>query len=88
MLCHFGRTRKVYIATRFTLLSSTAESSVTSSYVVVPERSGKSEARAGGNVERIRIKFSFVRSQQWIYSMQYVTTCIHEFSSVYNNFIL
>ena len=88
MLCHFGHTRKVYIATRFTLLSSTAESSFTSSYVVVPERSGKREVRAAKNVERIKIKLSFFRSQQWIYSMQYVTTCIQEISSVYINFVL
>ena len=59
-LCHFGRTRNGYVATRFNLLSSTAESSATGGYVVVPEHSGQSEARAGRNVERIRKKPSFV----------------------------
>ena len=62
MLCHFGRTLNGYIATRFILLSSTAESSATSSYVVVPERFGQSEARAGRTVERTRKKPSFVPS--------------------------
>ena len=38
MLCHFGRTGNGYVATRFIPLSSTAESSATSGYVVVPER--------------------------------------------------
>ena len=42
MLCHHGRTRNGYIATRFFLLSSTAESSATSGYVVAPELSGQS----------------------------------------------
>ena len=37
MLCQFGRTRNVYVATRFILLSSTAERSATSGYVAVPE---------------------------------------------------
>ena len=60
MLCHFGRTRNGYLATRFILLSSTAESSATSCYVVVPERFGQSGARASGNVERTRKKPSFV----------------------------
>ena len=41
MLCHFGRTANGYVATRVILLSSTAESSATSGYVVVPERSAK-----------------------------------------------
>ena len=56
---HFGRTRNGYVATRFILLSSTAESSATSGYVA-PERSGQSEARAGRNVERTKEKPSFV----------------------------
>ena len=60
MLCHFGGTRNGYVATRFILLSSTAESSATSGYVVVPERSGQSKARASRNVERTRKKPSFV----------------------------
>ena len=36
-LCHFGRTRNGYVATYFILLSSTAESSATSGYVVVSD---------------------------------------------------
>ena len=43
-LFHFGRTRNVYVAIRIILLSSTAESSATSGYVVDTERSGQSEA--------------------------------------------
>ena len=56
MLLHFGRTRNVYVATRIILLSSTAESSATSGYVVATERTGQSEARAGRNVERAKKK--------------------------------
>ena len=56
MLFHFGRTRNVYVATRIILLSSTAESSVTSEYVVAMERTGQSDARAGRNVDRARKK--------------------------------
>ena len=52
MLCHFERTRKRYVATRFVLLSSTKESSATSGYVIVPERFSQGEARAGRNVEK------------------------------------
>ena len=37
MLCQFGRTRNVYVATKFILLSSTAESSATSGYEAVRE---------------------------------------------------
>ena len=44
MLFHFGRTRNVYEATRIILLSSTAESSATSGYVVATERSGQTES--------------------------------------------
>ena len=62
MPCHFGRTRNVYVATRIILLSSTAESSATSGYVVVPERYGRSEARAGRNVERTTKKPSSLSS--------------------------
>ena len=38
-LFHSGQTRNVYVATRIILLSSTAESSATSGYVVATERS-------------------------------------------------
>ena len=37
MLCQFGQTRNVCVATRFILLSSTAESSAISGYVAVPD---------------------------------------------------
>ena len=53
-LFHFGRTRNVYVATRIILLSSTAESSTKSGYVVAKERSGQSEAKAGRDVEWAR----------------------------------
>ena len=56
MLCHLGQTGNGYVVTRFRLLSSTAESGATSGYVVVPERFGQNEARAGRNVERTRRK--------------------------------
>ena len=59
MLCQFGQTRNVYVATRFILLSSTAESSATSGYVVVPERFGQIEEPACSNEERTRKKPSF-----------------------------
>ena len=64
MLCHFGRTRNGYIATPFIQLSGTADNSATSDYVVVPERSGQSEAWAGRKVERTKKRL--VLSQQWI----------------------
>ena len=38
MLFDFGGTQDGYVATRFNLLSSTAESSATSDYVVAPKR--------------------------------------------------
>ena len=60
MLCHVGRTRNGYVATRIILFSSTAQISATSGYVVVPERSGQSEPWAGWNVERTKKKLSFV----------------------------
>ena len=53
-LFHFGQTRDVYVATRIIVLSSTAESSATSGYVVATERSGQSEAWVSKNVERTR----------------------------------
>ena len=43
-----------YVATRFILFSSTAESSATSGYVVAPERSCENEAWADRNVQRTR----------------------------------
>ena len=57
MMCHFGRTRNDYVATRLILLSSTVESSATIGYVVAPERSGQNEASAGRNVERTMKKW-------------------------------
>ena len=66
ILFHFGRTRNGYLATRFIRLSTTAESSATSGYVVTPERSGQNEAGSSGIVERSRKKLS---SQQGIILM-------------------
>ena len=60
MLCQFGRTRKVYVATRIILFSSTTESSATSGYVAVPEQFLQNEEPACINEERTRKKPSFV----------------------------
>ena len=60
MLCQFGRTRNVYVATRFILLSSTAESSATEGYVAVPEHFLQSEEPSVNNEERTRKKPSFL----------------------------
>ena len=60
MLCQFGRTRNVCVATIFILLSSTAESSATSGYVAVPEHFLQNEEPACINEERTRKKPSFV----------------------------
>ena len=60
MLCPFGQTRNGYVATYFILLSSTAASSATSGYVVVPERFGQNEKPACSNEERTRKEPSFV----------------------------
>ena len=60
MLCQFGRTRNVYVATRFILLSSTAESSATSGYVAVPEHFVQKEEQACINEERTKKKPSFL----------------------------
>ena len=59
-LCHFGQTRSGYVAIRFIPRGSTAESSATSGYVVVPERFGQNEEPAGSNEERTGKKRSFV----------------------------
>ena len=61
-LCGFARTRNGYVAIQLILLSSTAESSATSSYVVVPERFGQNEERAGRNEEPARKQPRFVPS--------------------------
>ena len=50
--CHFGRTQNGYVANNFILLSSTAESSATSDFVVVLERFGQNDESAGSNKER------------------------------------
>ena len=60
MLCQFGRTRNVYVATRFILLRSTAESSATSGYEVVPEHFGQNEEPAVSTEERTKKTPSFV----------------------------
>ena len=61
-LCRFGRTQNGYVATRFILLSSTAESSATRGYLVVPERFGQNEEPAIEKGERARKKPSLVSS--------------------------
>ena len=68
MLCQFGRTRNVYVATRFILLGSTAESSATSAYVVVPEYFLQNEEPAC--IDKERTRKSLVSFQKWIKSMQ------------------
>ena len=60
MLCQFGRTRNVYVATRIILLSGIAESSATSVYVAVPEHFLQIEEPACINKERTKKKPSFV----------------------------
>ena len=60
MLSHFGQMRNGYVATYFILLSSTAASSATSGYAVVPEHFGQNEEPAGSNEERTRKEPSFV----------------------------
>ena len=60
MLCQFSRTRNVYVATRFILLSITAESSVTSGHVAIPEHFPQNDEPSVNNVERTRKKPSFV----------------------------
>ena len=59
MLCHFGQKRNGYEATYFFILSSTASSSATSGYVLVPEHFGQNEEPAGSNEERTKKKPSF-----------------------------
>ena len=56
MLRQFGQTRKVYVATRIILLSSTAESSATSGYVAVPEHFLQKEEPGCINKERSKKK--------------------------------
>ena len=65
MLCQFGRTRNVWVATRFILLSSTAESSATSGYVVVREHFGQNEEPAVSNEERTTKKPNFVPKSEF-----------------------
>ena len=60
MLCQFGQTRNVYVATRFILLSSTAESSARSGHVAVPEHFLQNDEPSVNNVEGAREKPSFV----------------------------
>ena len=60
MLCQFGRTRNVYVATRFILLCSTAESSATSGHVAVPQHFLQNDEPSVKNVERAGKKPSFI----------------------------
>ena len=43
MLCYEGQLRNVFVATHFILLSSTAMSSATGGYAVVPDRPNRNE---------------------------------------------
>ena len=64
-LCHFGKSRKGYVASHFILLKDTAESSATTGHVVVPERFGQNEEPACRNEERAKRKPSFVPSSEF-----------------------
>ena len=61
----FGRTQNGYIATHFILLSSTAKSSATGGYVVVPEGFGQKADLPSRNEERTRKTASFVPSGRY-----------------------
>ena len=65
MLFHFGRTRNGYVAILFTLLTSTAERTATSGYMVVPERFGQIEEPDSTNEERAEKKLTFVPSSEF-----------------------
>ena len=63
MLCPFCQTRNGSVTTHFILFSSTAMSSATGDYLVVPEsfsqneeQTSRNEKRASGNEERTRKK--------------------------------
>ena len=68
MLYQVGRTRNVYAATRFILLSSTAASSATSGYVAVPQHFLQNDEPSVNNVERAGKRL--VSFRKWIKSMQ------------------
>ena len=59
-LCNLGRTRNSYVTTFFIRLSSTAESSSTSGYVVVSERFDQNAEATSRYEERARKNLSFV----------------------------
>ena len=59
MLCHGGHLRNGSVATHFILLSSTAASSATGGYVVVPERPSRNEEPTSRNEEQTRNVPSF-----------------------------
>ena len=73
MLCQFGRTRNVYVATRFILFSSTAESSDTSGYIVVPEHFGQNEEPAVSKEEGTKKKRSLVPKVRLIDAMVFTS---------------
>ena len=54
MLCRYGQTRNTHAATYFIILSSTAASSATSGYVVVPEHFGQNGEPVGSKKERTK----------------------------------
>ena len=59
MLNFFGQTRNGCVATHFILLSSTATSSATGSYVILLQRFGQNEEPAITNEERTKKKPKF-----------------------------
>ena len=61
-LCVFRRIRNGYVATQLILLNITVESSVTSGYVVLPERLGQNYETASTNEVPARKKSNFVPS--------------------------
>ena len=54
MLCYDGQLRNGSVATHFNLLSSTAASSATGGYMVVPERPSRNEEPTSRNEEQAR----------------------------------
>ena len=86
-LCQFGRTRNGFVATHF-ILNSTAESSATSGYVVVPECFGQNKEQASRNEERARKNHSFVPSSGFIHCNMWRNAnmnFIHQYYAFYSD---
>ena len=80
----FAQTRNGYVATHFVLLSSTAESSATSGYVVVAERFGKIKNQLAKVINGLEKAWYW--SQRWIEAMQYKNRCEHDFYPFFDEF--